>query len=74
MRDLNHFSVTIRRVGTGIDAEPRLTMHAHTLVLSQDGDLRIEGHYETRSFSPGAWDGFEVRRLSTVAPLPGAAD
>ena len=62
---LNPFSVTVRRVGQGTDVDPHFTMAGYGLTVSPDGDLAIEGQYQSRSFSPGTWDGFEVKRLST---------
>jgi hypothetical protein len=63
---LNHFSVTVRRVAQGTDVDPYFTMAGYSLTVSSDGHLRIEGQYQSRSFSPGTWDGFEVKRLTTT--------
>ena len=61
MADADHFTVTLRRVAESLDVDPHFTMPAHSLTLSPDGHLSIEGQYQSRSFSPGAWDSFEVK-------------
>ena len=63
--ELNHFSVTVRRVAQSMDVDPYFTMAGYSLTVSADGHLTIEGQYQSRAFSPGAWDGFEVKRLFT---------
>jgi hypothetical protein len=62
---LNHFSVTVRRVAQSTDVDPHFTMAGYSLTVSSDGHIKIEGQYQSRSFSPGTWDAFEVKRLST---------
>jgi hypothetical protein len=64
MADANHFTVTVRRVPESPDVDPRLTMPAHSLTVSPDGHLSIEGQYQGRAFSRGAWEGFEVKLIS----------
>jgi hypothetical protein len=39
-------------------------MQAHSLTVSPDGQLNIHGQYQSRSFSSGAWEGFEVKRIA----------
>ena len=60
----NQFTVTVRRVTDRIDADPHFTIAAHSLTISPDGHLNVHGQYQSRSFSPGAWDGFEVKRIA----------
>src|SRR5436305_12526721 len=65
--DANHYIVTIQRVVDGTDLDPNFTMPAHRLTVSPDGQLNIHGQYQSRSFSSGAWDGFEVKRIAANA-------
>ena len=57
------FTVTVKRVAESTDIDPHFTMPAHSLTLSPDGHLSIEGQYQSRAFSRGAWDTFEVKRI-----------
>ena len=61
-----HFTVTVRRTFDRTDADRTFTMSAHTLTLTPDGHLSIEGQYQSRAFSAGAWDAFEVKRLAVA--------
>jgi hypothetical protein len=65
MADANHFTITVRRVPERLDHDPPFTMPAHSLTVTPDGHLSIDGQYQSRAFSAGAWDGFEVKRIST---------
>ena len=64
MLDANHFSVTVRRAVERTDIDPALTMPAHSLTVGPEGHLNIHGQFQSRSFSPGAWEAFEVKRIS----------
>ena len=63
MADANYFIVTIRRAVDRTDIDPTITMAAHTLALTPEGHLSIEAEYQSRTFSAGAWEGFEVKRI-----------
>ncbi len=52
------FSVTLSRIN-----EKMPTMNAYRVVADSDGTLVIEGSLESRAFSPGTWDGFELHHL-----------
>ena len=65
MSDANHFIVTVRRAVDRRDTDPTFRMPAHTLTLTPNGHLSIEGQYQSRTLSAGVWDGFEVKRIST---------
>ena len=62
--DANHFIATVRRVGDHTDVDPHFTMPAHSLTVSPEGQLNIHGQYQSRSFSSGAWEEFEVKRIA----------
>ena len=64
MLGTNHFTVTVQRAFDRTDTDATFTMAAHTLTLTPDGHLSIEGQYQSRAFSSGAWDRFEVKRLA----------
>ena len=63
MLGANHFTVTVRRAVDRTDVNPSFTMAAHTLTLTQDGHLSIEGQYQSRAFSAEAWERLEVKRI-----------
>ena len=63
MLGANHFTVTLRRAVGRTDVDLSFTMAAHTLTLTQDGHLSIEGQYQSRAFSAEAWEGFEAKRI-----------
>ena len=62
--DANHFIVTLRRVVDRTDVDPNFTMPAQSLTVSPEGQLNIHGQYQSRSFSSGAWEEFEVKRIA----------
>lgn len=64
MLDANHVTVTVRRVVERTDINPSLTIPAHSLTVSPEGHLNINGQFQSRSFSPGAWEWFEVKRIA----------
>jgi hypothetical protein len=70
MADANHFTVTVKRVAESTDVDPHFAMPAHSLTVSPDGHLNIHGQYQSRAFSHGAWDSFEVKRSRGLS-LPG---
>lgn len=65
--EVDHFMITVRRLPARLDADAHVTMAAHKLIVSSDGHLSIEGRQQSRTFSPEAWDAFEVKRLSGKA-------
>lgn len=64
MADMDHFTVTVRRAADSPDIDRRFTMPAHTLTVTADGHLNIEGQFQSRAFSHGAWEGFEVKLIT----------
>jgi hypothetical protein len=64
MLDANHVTITVRRVVERTDTNPTLTMPAHSLTVSPEGHLSINGQFQSRSFSPGTWEAFEVKRIA----------
>jgi hypothetical protein len=62
--DANHFTFIVKRVAESRDVDPHFTMPAHSLTVTPDGHLNIHGRYQSRTFSHGAWDTFEVKLIS----------
>jgi hypothetical protein len=52
------FSIALIRIN-----ERMLTMNAYRVVADSDGTLVVEGSLESRAFSPGTWDGFELHHI-----------
>ena len=66
MSDSDQFFVTVSRTNEGMRDDPDVTIPARRVTLSPDGILIIQGWDNSRSFSSGLWDKFEVSRLSCV--------
>ena len=64
MGEVDHFSVTVSRVGESMHADPYFTMDGYSLTVGADGLLNIEGKQGGRFFSAGTWDDFEVKRIA----------
>jgi hypothetical protein len=62
MSDIDQFSVTVSRTNDG-NTPRSVTIPAQRVTLGPDGILVIQGWDNSRSFSSGLWDGFEVKRL-----------
>ena len=59
----DQFTVTVSRINESANQAPYETLSGHTLKISPDGTLSIEGQNGGRSFSGGLWDSFEVKML-----------
>jgi hypothetical protein len=66
MSDTDQFFVTVSRTNEGMRDDPDVTIPARRVTLSPDGILVIQGWDNSRSFSSGLWDKFEVSRLPCV--------
>lgn len=45
-------------------------MAARTLAITPDGHLNIEGQFQSRAFSCGAWEGFEAKLIAREPSAP----
>jgi hypothetical protein len=67
MTESNKFSVSVTKLAKG-SAEPALlATKAHTIVLSADGTLIVQGEKQKRRFQPGMWDSLIV---TWIEPQP----
>ena len=69
------FSITLSRIDESMPTPPYHTTNAYRVVADSDGTLVVEGSLESRAFSPGTWDGFELHHLQRrrgTASSPGA--
>jgi hypothetical protein len=67
MTESNKFSVAVTKL-TGGNTEPAvLSTKAHTITLSADGTLTIQGEKQKRVFRPDMWDGYTV---TWIEPKP----
>ena len=71
MAKTNWFTVTVSRINESANKDPYVTLEAHTLTLDKEGYLSITGDGEGRSFTAGAYDGFEVK-APRMPPKTGA--
>lgn len=65
------YLVKIGRINEGTNDPPSETRRAHTISISPNGDLSIQGEKSGRMLSPGMWDEIVVKRLQD---LPGGKD
>jgi hypothetical protein len=70
MSDIDQFSVTINRTNEGMRDDRYVTISAKRVTLGPDGILVIQGWDNSRSFSSGLWDSFEVKRLPSKVDGP----
>jgi hypothetical protein len=68
---IDRFSVTISLINESTHQSLYETMSVHSLTVSADGMLSIQGDSHTRLFPAGLWDGFEVKVLKGGAPPRG---
>ena len=62
MAPISHYTVTVSRIHEGVRQGPDFTTDAHTITLSQDGTLRIDGPSDSRFFDPASYEGISVRK------------
>ncbi|SDR63794.1 hypothetical protein SAMN05519103_09045 [Rhizobiales bacterium GAS113] len=69
--DSDQFSVTVRRINEGLHDQPCERLTAQSVTLAASGTLfvdgKIDGKTYVRTFSPGLWDSFEVKRIRAEA-------
>jgi hypothetical protein len=60
MTESNKFSVAVTKLTEGNTEPALLATKAHTIALSADGTLTIQGEKQKRVFRPDMWDGYTV--------------
>jgi hypothetical protein len=60
------YSVTVSRINEGMNQPPYETWTAHTITVTPNGSLSIEGAKNGHTLTAGLWDGFEVKRLQDM--------
>ena len=65
MSVIDHFTVTISSLNNGLN-DDRQSMSGHTLPVTPDGRLSIDGEKGRHTLAPGAWDDFELKTLPSI--------
>lgn len=67
MTKITHeFEVILSRINEGPRGMPYETFHALSVSVGPDGRLEITTANGSKSIDPGLWDGFALKRRSTV--------
>ncbi|WP_158813853.1 hypothetical protein [Methylocapsa sp. S129] len=61
----DHFTVSISSLNSGLN-DDRQSLSGHTLTVTPDGRLSIDGEKGRRTLAPGEWDDFELKMLPTL--------
>jgi hypothetical protein len=67
MTESNKFSVAVTKLTKGNTGPAFLATKAHTVILSADGTLIVQGEMQKRRFSPDMWDSLTV---TWIEPQP----
>jgi hypothetical protein len=65
MSAIDHFTVTISSLNKGPNDDHQ-SLSGHTLSVTPDGRLTIEGEKGRHTLAPGEWDDFELKMLPTI--------
>jgi hypothetical protein len=65
MSAVDHFTVTISSLNKGLN-DDHLSMSGHTLTVTPDGRLSIEGEKGQHILEPGQWDDLELKMLPHI--------
>ena len=60
MSETNEFSVVVTKATRDNVESAILTTKAHTIALSRDGILTVQGELQKRVFRPDMWDSYTV--------------
>src|SRR5262249_10352354 len=66
MSNKDLYSVTFSRINESANKAPYETLNAHTITVTSDGTLSIQGEQRGVALQSGLWDGFEVKRLQDL--------
>jgi hypothetical protein len=69
MADTNRFFVSVTKLCVGNSDPTLLETKAHTITLTADGTLTVEGVKQRRVFSPDMWDRYAVAWIEPQPPF-----
>jgi hypothetical protein len=65
MSAIDHFTVSVSSLNNGLN-DDRQSLSGHTLTVTPDGRLSIDGQKGRHTLAPGEWDDLELRMLPSV--------
>ena len=63
----NRYRVTVSRINKSAHQDRHLTMEAHTVTLTSDGDLQIRGQDLGKSFALDLGDSVEIKTIPSLS-------